>query len=49
MSKVLVVDDEAAITMQLEERLSQMGYDVVATASSGSDAIDPGAPVLTSS
>ncbi len=40
MSKVLVVDDEAAITMQLEERLSQMGYDVVATASSGSDAID---------
>lgn len=40
MSKVLVVDDEAAITMQLEERLSQMGYDVVATASSGSEAID---------
>ncbi len=40
MSKVLVVDDEAAITMQLEERLSQMGYDVVATAPSGSDAIE---------
>ncbi len=40
MSKVLVVDDEAAITMQLEERLTQMGYDVVATASSGSEAID---------
>lgn len=40
MSKILVVDDEAIITMQLEERLSAMGYTVAGMASSGEDAID---------
>ncbi len=40
MSKILVVDDEAIITMQLEERLSAMGYNVAGMASSGEDAID---------
>jgi CheY-like chemotaxis protein/DNA-binding PadR family transcriptional regulator len=40
MSKILVVDDEAIITMQLEERLSAMGYTVVGMASSGEDAIE---------
>jgi two-component system, response regulator PdtaR len=39
MSKILVVDDEAIITMQLEERLSAMGYTVAGMASSGEDAI----------
>ncbi len=40
MSKILVVDDEAIITMQLEERLHAMGYTVVAMAASGEDAIE---------
>ncbi len=40
MSKVLVVDDEAIITMQLEERLHAMGYTVVGMAASGEDAIE---------
>jgi CheY-like chemotaxis protein/DNA-binding PadR family transcriptional regulator len=40
MSKILVVDDEAIITMQLEERLSTMGYSVTGMAASGEDAID---------
>ena len=39
MSKILVVDDEAIITMQLEERLTAMGYTVAGMASSGEDAI----------
>jgi CheY-like chemotaxis protein/DNA-binding PadR family transcriptional regulator len=40
MSKILVVDDEAIITMQLEERLRAMGYTVAGMAASGEDAID---------
>ena len=40
MSKILVVDDEAIITMQLEERLAAMGYTVVGMAASGEDAIE---------
>lgn len=40
MSKILVVDDEAIITMQLEERLSVMGYTVVGMAASGEDGVD---------
>jgi CheY-like chemotaxis protein/DNA-binding PadR family transcriptional regulator len=40
MSKVLVVDDEAIITMQLEERLSAMGYTVAGMAASGEEAVD---------
>ena len=40
MSKILVVDDEAIITMQLEERLTAMGYTVAGMASTGEDAID---------
>ncbi len=40
MSKILVVDDEAIITMQLEERLHVMGYTVVGMAASGDDAIE---------
>jgi two-component system, response regulator PdtaR len=40
MSKILVVDDEAIITMQLEERLHGMGYTVVGMAASGEDAIE---------
>ncbi|MCX6692442.1 MAG: response regulator [Methanoregula sp.] len=40
MSKILVVDDEAIITMQLEERLTAMGYTVAGMAASGEDAID---------
>lgn len=39
MARILVVDDEATITTQLEERLTQMGYQVVGTASSGAEAI----------
>jgi two-component system, response regulator PdtaR len=40
MPRILVVDDEAIITMQLEERLSAMGYTVAGMASSGEDAIE---------
>jgi CheY-like chemotaxis protein/DNA-binding PadR family transcriptional regulator len=40
MSKILVVDDEAIISMQLEERLHAMGYSVAGMAASGEDAIE---------
>jgi CheY-like chemotaxis protein len=40
MTKVLVVDDEAIITMQLEGRLRRMGYKVVGMAASGEEAIE---------
>ena len=40
MSKILVVDDEAVITMQLEERLSAMGYTIAGVAAPGEEAID---------
>src|SRR5512136_2564031 len=40
MSKILIVDDEAIITMQLEERLSVMGYTVGGMAASGEDAVE---------
>jgi CheY-like chemotaxis protein/DNA-binding PadR family transcriptional regulator len=40
MSKILVVDDEAIITMQLEERLSTLGYEVVGMAASGEESIE---------
>ena len=40
MAKILVVDDEAIITMQLEERLTAMGYTVAGMAASGEEAID---------
>lgn len=40
MSKILVVEDEAIITMQLECQLSAMGYDVAGMAPSGEDAVD---------
>ncbi len=40
MSQILVVDDEAIITMQLEERLSAMGYAVAGMSASGEDAIE---------
>jgi len=39
MSKIMVVDDEAYISTQLEERLTSMDYEVVGTASSGEGAI----------
>jgi CheY-like chemotaxis protein/DNA-binding PadR family transcriptional regulator len=40
MAKILVVDDEAIITMQLEERLHAMGYTIAGMAASGEDAIE---------
>jgi len=40
MCKIMVVDDESAIIMQLEERLRTMGYEVVGTAASGQEAVD---------
>ena len=39
MPKIMIVDDEAVITTQLEESLTDMGYDVVGVAFSGDDAI----------
>jgi two-component system, response regulator PdtaR len=40
MSKILVVDDEAIITMQLERRLGVMGYTVSGMAACGKDAVE---------
>ncbi|PKL59409.1 MAG: hypothetical protein CVV33_07975 [Methanomicrobiales archaeon HGW-Methanomicrobiales-4] len=40
MSKILVVDDEAIITMQLEERLTAMEYMVVGMAASGEEGVE---------
>lgn len=40
MPKIMVVDDEATITTQLEERLTHMGYKVIGTASNGRQAIE---------
>jgi len=40
MSRILVVDDEAIITMLLEERLTAMGYSVVGMAASGEEAVE---------
>ncbi|MCK9590566.1 MAG: response regulator [Methanoregula sp.] len=39
MSKILVVDDEAIIILQLEKRLHAMGYTIAGMAASGEDAV----------
>ncbi len=39
MPKIMVVDDEAIIAMQLEELITAMGYEVVGIASSGEEAV----------
>lgn len=39
-AKLMLVDDEVIITNQLEESLTSMGYEIVATASSGEEAIE---------
>lgn len=39
MARMLVVDDERIVTRDLEEDLTQMGYEVVGVASSGGEAI----------
>jgi PAS domain S-box-containing protein len=40
MAKIMIVDDEAIIAMQLKEHLTAMGYDVVGIGSSGEEAVD---------
>jgi CheY-like chemotaxis protein len=40
MARILIADDEAILTMYLEEILSMNGHDVVGSASSGQEAID---------
>jgi PAS domain S-box-containing protein len=40
MHKIMVVDDEVIIGMQLEERLVSMGYDVVGMVTSGKAAVE---------
>ena len=40
MHRLLIVDDEATITTQLEERLSRLGYDIVGSASSAEEALE---------
>jgi putative two-component system response regulator len=40
MHKIMVVDDEVLVTMQLEKHLTAMGYEVVGRASSGEACID---------
>ena len=46
MSKILVVDDEAIIILQLEKRLSAMGYTIAGMAASGEDAVDMARRIL---
>jgi two-component system, response regulator PdtaR len=46
MSKILVVDDEAIITMQLERRLTAMGYSVAGMAASGEGAVEKARSIL---
>jgi len=40
MSSILIVDDEAIISMQLEERLTVMGYAVAGMVAAGDDAVE---------
>lgn len=40
MSKILVVDDEAIISMQLEERLTAMNYIIAGMAASGDEGVE---------
>ncbi len=40
MYRILAVDDEVLITMQLARRLTSMGYEVVGTACSGAEAME---------
>ncbi len=40
MYKIMVVDDEAVITTQLEESLTSMGYDVIGSVYSGKEAVE---------
>jgi PAS domain S-box-containing protein len=40
MARIMIVDDEAIITMQLKEQLASMGYDVVGIGSSGEEAVE---------
>ena len=40
MARILIADDEAILTMYLEEILSMNDHDVVGSASSGQEAID---------
>jgi CheY-like chemotaxis protein len=46
MSKILIVDDEAIIILQLEKRLSAMGYTIAGMAASGEDAVDMARHIL---
>lgn len=39
MTRLMIVDDEAIIVIQLEEILTSMGYDVVGTATTGAEAV----------
>jgi len=39
MSKILIVEDEAVTSMELEETLKRRGYEVVGTATNGRDAL----------
>jgi CheY-like chemotaxis protein len=39
VARILVVEDEAIVAADLEDRLGRMGYDVVGTAESGEEAI----------
>ena len=39
LQKILIVEDEAIVAMDLEEQLREMGYDVCATTDCGQDAL----------
>jgi CheY-like chemotaxis protein len=40
MKKILIVDDDATVSMGLEELLKSIGHDVVGMASSGREAVE---------
>ena len=38
--KIIIVEDESIVALDIQQRLEAMGYSVVATAASGEDAIE---------
>ncbi|MBW2711800.1 MAG: response regulator, partial [Deltaproteobacteria bacterium] len=40
MKKIMIVEDEAVIALRLEQRLIEMGYDVIGTICSGEAVVE---------
>ena len=40
MKKIMIVDDEAVIALRLQQRLSEMGYEVIGISHSGEESLE---------